>query len=296
MADEKIEFRKLREFGENLNDTFTFIRQNLKPLLLAFFAIGGIFMLAKAILGGIYESRNFGIFDQLRRGGANWGRSRGLSEIFTPEYFGLMIFSWMGFIATRVLLAAYVKFYVENNGTMPNVEQVWSIFKRYFFRVFIYSVPVAMLIGIGCLCCLVPGVYLIVVFVPFDIIVVVEDRSFGDAFGRCFALVKDNFWISFAIYFVAGIIYWFSSMIITVVVGIVVGLSTFFTTKSIGTSAGVVTSFLSVFAGVFYIIFFVSSALQYYNLVETHDGSGLLQRIDSIGGDQHTIDNNPEQY
>ena len=29
MAEEKVVFRKVRDFGENMNDTFLFIKQNL---------------------------------------------------------------------------------------------------------------------------------------------------------------------------------------------------------------------------------------------------------------------------
>ena len=57
MAEQKIELRKIRDLSENLNDTFTFIRQNLKPLVTSFLGIAGIVMLANAIVGGIYQSQ-----------------------------------------------------------------------------------------------------------------------------------------------------------------------------------------------------------------------------------------------
>jgi hypothetical protein len=287
MVEEKIRFRKVRDFGENFNDTFVFIKQNLKPLLLSFFAICGVFMLGKAIFGGIYESHSFGILDQFRLR-ANRGENA-FSSIFTPEYFIYMLFSLVAYVAMKVVLAAYIKYYVDNDGAQPSIEDVWHYFRKYFFRILIYSVPVFLLIVIGCFFCVLPGIYLAVVFVPFDIILVMEDCSFSDAFSRCFTLIKENFWISFAIYFIATLIYSFGSGIISVVVGLIVGAATYVTTKSIGTTAGIVTSFLNLFAGVFYIIFFVSSALQYFNLVEQHDGTGILQQIESLGNDQGNI-------
>lgn len=290
MVEEKVRFRKVREFGENLNDTFLFIRQNFKPLLLSFFAICGVFMLGKAIFSGIYQSRSFGILDQFtihaRRS------SNAFETIFTPEYFIFILFALASYVSMKVALAAYIKFYVENNNEQPSIEAVWDIFKKYFFRVLIYSIPVFLLMCVGLVFCFIPGIYLLVVFVPFDIILVVEDCSFGDAFNRCFTLVKENFWISFAIYIIAGIIYYFSTLIVSFLVGAIVGMLTYFSTKSIGTTAGMVTSFLNLFAGVFYIIFFVSSALQYFNLVELHDGTGILQQIESLGsGEQNNITN-----
>jgi hypothetical protein len=295
MVEEKIRFRKVRDFGENFNDTFVFIKQNLKPLLLSFFAICGVFMLGKAIFGGIYESNSFGILDQFRLRASRGETS--FSGIFTPEYFLYILFSLITYVAMKVVLAAYIKYYVDNDGAKPSIEEVWQIFKKYFFRVLIYSVPVFLLIVVGCIFCVLPGIYLIVVFVPFDIILVMEDCSFSDAFSRSFTLIKENFWISLAIYFIATLIYSFGSGIISVVVGIIVGAATYITTRSIGATAGIVTSFLNLFAGVFYIIFFVSSALQYFNLAEQHDGTGILQQIEALGGEQNNIDNSTgEEY
>ena len=45
-----MELRKLRDFGENINDTFQFIRQEFKPLLKSFFAIAGVLILVTGIV------------------------------------------------------------------------------------------------------------------------------------------------------------------------------------------------------------------------------------------------------
>ena len=295
MDEQKIEFRKVREFGENLSDTFLFIKQNLKPLLISVFGICGVFMLAKAILGGVYESQSFGIFDRMRSGLAS-GEIRSFGNILTPEYLLFLLFSWMSYIAIRVTLAAYVKCYVTDGGLQPTLVAVWQVFKRYYIRLFIYSIPLAVLMFIGFIFCIIPGFYLLVVLMPFELIVVMEDLSFGDAFNRCFILVKDNFWISLAIYLIASLVYWFASAIVTIAVGVVIGLSTYFTTRSVGTTAGAITSFVNVFNGAFYIIFFVSMALQYFNLVEIHDGTGVLGRLDTIGSEQRLPDHTGEEF
>jgi hypothetical protein len=288
MTEEKIRFRKVRDFGENFNDTFLFIKQNFKSLLSCFFAICGAFLLGQAIFSGLYQSHSFGVFDQFRRqmrsGQTDFG------NIFSPEYFLSILFSMLAFVAMKVVLASYIKLYTDNNGTQPSIEEVWQVFRKYFLKVFFYSIPIFLLIIIGCFFCLLPGIYLAVVFVPFDIILVMEDASFGDAFSRCLTLIRENFWISFAIYLIAIMIYYFGSMIISVVVGVIVGAATYISTNSIGTTAGIVTSFLNIFVGVFYIIFFVSSALQYFNLVELHDGTGILQQIDTLGSDQNNME------
>ena len=275
----------MREFGENLNDTFVFIRQNFKSLLGPFFAICGVFMLAQAVFNGMYQSTVFsGIFDQLFNGRPSYSAgTQPFEHVFNGTYFLMILFTVLTFVAMPVTLGAYIKFYVENDGAQPTLEQVWALFKKYFFKMFLYSIPLYLLVVIGFVFCIAPGVWLAVTLAPFTLVVMIEDQNFSGAFYRCIDIVKDNFWISFGIYLVAGIIYKFSSGIVSVVVGLIAGVLTYFSTRSVGTTAGIVTSFLNIFSFVFYIIFFVSLALHYFNLVERRDGTGILNRIDTIG-------------
>jgi hypothetical protein len=297
MAEQKIELRKIRDFGQNINDSFLFLRQNGKPLLKSFFAICGIFMIGQAIFSGIYQSHSLGIFDQLFNGRANpQYQTRVLGDVFNLEYFLVLIFMMLTFVSMNTVLGAYMKFYLENDGRQAGIEDIWIIFKKYFFKVFFYSIPVVLLIIIGTLCCVLPGIYLGVVLVPFSFIIMIEDTGLNGAFNRCFEIIKDNFWSSFVIYAVAYLIYSISSGIVSAVVSLVFGAAAYLTTKSIGSTVAVATSFFNMFSHVFYIIYFIAAALQYFTLVEQRDGTGILQRIDSIGNDKNNFDNIEEQY
>jgi hypothetical protein len=295
MAEQEIEFRKIREFGDNLSDTFLFIRKNIRPLLISVLAICGVIMLAQAIFNGIYQSRLFSVFDQFRRGIYD-SQYRNFSNIFTMEYFLSILCAWLTHISMQTTLAAFIKLYVGQGNVVPSVEHVWEVFRRNFLKVFFYTIPVFLLTIVGFIFCIAPGVFLAVVLIPFPMILVIEDRGFGYAFNRCFEIIKDNFWISLGTYIVSGMIYYFSVLVVSAVVGMVIGLMTFLTTRSLGTTAGILTSVLNVFSGTFYIIFFVSAAFQYYNLVERRDGTGILQRIDKIGSPGDNFDNIDKQY
>ncbi len=299
MVEQKIELRKIRDFGLNISDTFVFLRQNFKPLLKAFFAICGLFMLGQAIFSGIFQSRSMGgLFQQIMHGRA--GRTvygdNPYAAIFSLEYLMTIVFMLLTFASIKVVLVGYFKFYLENDGRQPGIEDIWSIYKKYFFRVFFYSIPIGLLTILGFLFCLAPGIYFWVVLLPFTYIIMIEDADFSTAFSRCFEIIKGNFWPTLAVYLVAGIIYYVSSSIISVVVGLIVGLTAYFTTKDIGSTIGIVTSVLNVFSLTFYIIYFVSAGLQYFSLTEQHDGTGILNRIDSIGTGNNNFDHPDEQY
>jgi len=299
MAEQKIELRKIRDFGVNINDTFIFLRQNLRSLLSSFFAICGIFMLGQAIFNGIYQSHAMGsIFQQLFSGRIKPGQYNGnpYAGIFSVEYFMLIIFMLLTIASMHVVLGAYIKYYLENDGKQPGITEIWDIYKKYFFRIFFYNILIGLLTIIGLVFCFIPGIYLWVVFVPFTFVVMIEDADFGTAFSRCFQIIKENFWPSFALYLVVIFIYYFSSLIVSSVVGLVIGLAAYFTTKNISSTIGIVTSFLNIFSFTFYIIFFISAALHYFSLTEQRDGTGILNRIGNIGTDKNNFDNIEEQY
>jgi hypothetical protein len=290
MAEPKIEFRKIRDFGENLSDTFLFIKANIKSLLASLLTICAIIMLAQAIISGIYQSRFFGIFDQLRNGLTDDPYQK-FTDIFTIEYFLTILCAWLSHIAMQVTLASYLKVYVTKGNGTPRVEEVWNIFRRNFLKILLYSIPIFIMTAVGFIFCFAPGVFLAVVFVPFAMIVVIEDTNFGYAFRRCFDIVKDNFWISLAIYLVAVMVYYFCTLIVGVGVGLVVAVFSFLSTHSVGTTVGILSSVLNIFSEIFYIIFFVSAAFQYFSLIEKKDGTGILERIDQIGSSRADLDN-----
>ena len=294
MAEQKIQLRKLRDFGENFNDTFLFLRQNLKPLLKSFFSISAIFMVGSAIFLGIYQSRTFTYLGTVMRGGPD--SDDFFNKVVSVEFIMLMIFMMLTFNTMQVVLGAYIKSYLEHDGRRPEIDEVWTLFKRYFFRIFFYSIPIYVVIVIGTLLCFAPGIYLWVLFTPFPLVVMIEDRDLRGTYERCLELIKDNFWISFAIYVVAYLIFYISYGIISQASQLILGVTAYFSSGDLTAAVSMVTSFLTIFSLCFYIIFFISVALQYFNLVEKHDGTGLMSRINSIGTGKTDINNTEEHY
>lgn len=294
MAEQKVEIRKIRDFSENINDTILFIRQNLKPLLTSFLGIAGVFMLASAIFTGLYQSQWAMLFKNILNSRNQQEISPG--EMINGKYFLVLIFSWMNFVAMQVVVISYIKVYEIKNGETPEINEVWDVFKKYFFKVFFYSIPIVLLSVLGLMLCLVPGIYFFVVFVPFSAILIIEDQSFGEAYSRCFRLIKDNFWVSLGIYFLTYLISAFSGGIISAVIGGIAGAISYFTTKDISATVGIVSSILSIFGFIFYIIYYIAVTLHYFNLSERYDGTGMMKKLDSIGGNDQNSDNTQEQF
>lgn len=298
MAQQKVELRKIRDFSENLNDTFLFIRQNLKPLLASFIAIAGIFMLGHSIVNVLFQRNAGGIFGRLAAGSAADGGTFNspLGAMFTGTYFLLLVLAWANFIAMNVVVTCYMKLYDASQGIAPGIEEVWNEFKKYFLKVLLYTIPITLLTMIGFLFCLAPGVYLAVVFAPFATAMIVDDESFSGTWNRCFAIIKGNFWQSLGIYVLVYLIVAFSAGIISLIVGGVTGAISYFTTRDIVSTVSIVTSVLNIFSYIFYIVLYVSINLHYFNLAERHDGTAMMRKLDTLGETGGDFNNIQEQY
>jgi len=294
MDQQKVELRKIRDFSDNINVTFVFIKQNVRPLLTSFLAIAGIFMLATAIYAGIYQS-NFGsLFEHLVQPNKPFNGS--LNNVFGYQYFLAILFGWLNITVMQTVIVAYMLAYYNNQNQPPTIDAVWKQTLPYLLPLLLYSILNALVMAFGLVLCILPGIFIIVVLMPFPAVVMIEKRSYGDAFNRCFALVKNNFWISLGLYLIVYIMYSFSSGIISAIVGAVTGVLFYFTTKNMTGTVGIITSILSIFSYVFYIVFFVSVVLHYFNLSEQIDGTGILARLDSIGEDATGFNNIQEEY
>ena len=182
MAQQKIQLRKIRDFGENFGDTFQFIRQEFKPLITSFILIAGIFILSSSILGGLYQKQALGFLDQLKTGVS--APTRTVAQTFTAGYFIFIAVTMLNIAAMRTIIAVYMKLYDET-GESPTVQQVWGSFSKNLLRIFIHSLPQYLIMGVGLVFCAVPGIYLAVALMLYPFTIVNETTSFSWAFNRC---------------------------------------------------------------------------------------------------------------
>lgn len=292
MDGQKMELRKLRNFSDNINDTFQFIKQEFKPLLGCYVAICGIFIVLSSVVSGLYQQESMVGFMRIFKG-LDY-QQRGMADVFSLNYFLILFLGTLSYVIMHIVIAVYFKLYVQKGKVSPTIEEVWKGTLRFIVPIFFYSIIYGIITFISIFFCLVPFFYFAVVFAPFTLIYVVEEVSFTDGFSRCFSLIRDNYWESLGIYFISYIIYSIASLVIGLVVSIFAGAISYLTTKDLAAVAGIFSGTLNVFTHIFYVIFAVSVALNYYNLVEHLDGSGLLERIDSLGSKQE--DAIEEQY
>ncbi len=289
----KVEFAKVRDFGEIISDTFLFVRENFKPLLSAFFTFCGIFLVAAAVTGILNQFKLADVYSDPEMVTNAAGR------IFGIQYFLTLLFSILSVTAIMVTTLAYITIYREKGNIAPTNEEIWGYFKYYYLKIF-GSTLISMVIGfIGFIFCVIPGIYLYPILGLIFPIMMVENTSYGYAFSKSFKLIKNNWWLVFGSLFII-------SLIVSIAMGIAVApfsvtsfIDTFLNPKKglqISKPMAVVAVIVGQICHALYVLPFVTLALCYFSVNESKEGTGLLDRINKLGNND--ADNNlpAEEY
>jgi predicted RND superfamily exporter protein len=128
---------------------------------------------------------------------------------------------------------------------------------------------------------------------------IIENTSFGYAFNHSFRLIKDNWWATFGIMVVIAIIISVASMVV-VLPAALINIGSIFLHFTRGTTvsvtAAIVSTFLKEISHIFNILTIVATAVIYFNLTETKEGTGMLERINQFGKANPNTDITPEEY
>ncbi|MBV8390581.1 MAG: hypothetical protein JO080_12325 [Mucilaginibacter sp.] len=295
--DSKVELAKPRDFGEIISDTFGFVKQNFKPLLKYFFIFCGFFLLASGASEIITQIQTLNRINNFNSNSFDAPTSP--FSVFTTAYFLNLFFLLLEYLSITLMTLSFMALYRQKGNQVPDTEEMWGYFKFYFFRVAGSAFVVTILVILGCFFCLIPGVYLYPIMALVFPIIVIENASFNYAFNQSFKLIKDNWWLTFGVMVVV-------SIILSAVSAILVLPSAIFTAGNIflhitrGTSTSVtgviVTTILKQFSYVFQILSVVATCLCYFNLTESKEGTGLMERINQFGAGQSHTDTTQEEY
>jgi len=291
----KFVFKKEREFGEIISDTFSFFSKNYKHFLSIFLKFVGPFILLSILGNTFYQYKTGDFLSNINL--INPDPNFLTNGIF--ENIGAFLFLFVVSIATYIVLYGTVlhiiKSYINNNGEIKESEVSQGL-KKDFLKLLGYFILTGIVSLIGFALCFFPGVYLLVVFTPGIAMLVMENESVTETFSKCFTLIKDNWWITFATILVFGIIITILGYIFQLPVLIYTIIESFTALeKSSDPSAisGIYQDWVyllftaigtlgQLFLNIFTVIM---AALVYFNLSEKQNFTGTYEQIGQIGND-----------
>lgn len=286
-----IELRRVRDFGQVINNSFVFLRENLKPLFASLLIICGFFIVLSCVttmstylkMSDIYSGR----YENLQGGRFNY-------------LFSVMISALVAILEQSciyLVTLCYISVYLQKNNVKPTFAEVWGYFKYYFFRAFGSSVMVFIMIVVGLVLCLIPGIYLSPILVLIVPIIVIENASFGYAFNKSFRLIKENWWQVFGVLFIMWIIVYVANLMAGYPISVIAMGTRFLSLKSIQIPLIVFFSIMRSILMLIYVLPGIAITVCYLNLEEQKEGTGLLSRIEKFGMNIDEVSDLPtEEY
>jgi hypothetical protein len=289
---QKIDLYQKRDFGEKINATFAFLRQNFVPLGRCLLFIAGPLLLIVGVISGLLptliasEDTGFGF---VSGGAINW------------------VLSLVAGTLVIAVVHVYLDRYVEQPVVQPiEVAEVWEGVKGVFLKMLIAVIVVFMVVSLGFLFLIIPGFIFMAALSLIFVIMMREKVSFGDAFSRCFKLVSGNYLSTLLLLFVVVILQFMLGSIIGIPAMLIIGVDTFFAASGEGLleDQSLLERLLYIIAQIINTvgnqllsaITLVAIAFQYGNLIEKKEATGLMQDIDAIGDPSRSQADRDETY
>ncbi|WP_034891828.1 hypothetical protein [Gillisia sp. Hel_I_29] len=277
-----IEFKEERDLGAILSDTFSFFRQNFKPLFKIIFKIAGpAFLLLVAALT---------YYSYMVSGGNSpatlmQSRTAEFSIAFLVFALALLIF----YSSLYATVLNYIKSYIINNGMVVE-EEIKQGHRNYFAKFFLFFIVSAILVIAGLFLLVLPGIYLMVPLSIGTAVMIFNEESLTETISSCLHYIKDNWWYTFFTLIVFGILIYIIGYIfqLPAVIYTVMGIFTKSGEVSAATAeADWVFVILNVFGSIVnYLLATVSViciSFIYFSLNEKKNFTGTYENIDNLG-------------
>ena len=310
-----VEFRKVRDFGDVINVTFTFLRQNLVLLGKSLLLIVG----PLALIGGL---SSMGMWDQMK---FELNEAGGLSDEFGAGLFGLsyLLFIGLSLLSTVIsvtVVNSYMILYQDQGLDSFMLEDVWNLVKERFwmmlgtsfFAIFIYFggamilivppvIVLAAVISTSATSTILMGILIFIISILwivgfFYFIVIISllfpirmHESIGliESFNRSRYLIRNNYGNSFAVLMVSGILMTVLGLLFSAPGYLLTFLGGFHAFSDgevtwVKYPLTMVSVLSSLGSSLLYAIPSTAMALQYFSLVEKKEKAGLMSRIDGL--------------
>lgn len=271
MEQREIRFRKQRELGVIISDSFEFLKQEAKPLL----RMIGIYVLPFIILyagAQIYFQRN--VLSQF-----DFTNPESIMADIGPFYMNLFLFMFFGLFVQSLLVGTYYSYleaYIKHGKGNFQLTDISAQFFSNSLLALGASFVFAVIVFFGAMMCVIPGLYFANTFSLAVFIFIFDKKGISDALSRSWKLVNTSWWntlllniIGIAIFYAVGLILSIPSMIMGV-------SSTLFSTEMTNPADypnwfWVLSAISSVISTIVLVVPFTFQAFQYFNLAERND-------------------------
>lgn len=297
---------RLRDFGATISDTITFLKTNLRELVLMYVIFVAPFLLIATLLGADSFSEFFsGIGDDM----GDFLRS-------LKDFGPMMLLSIFMYILAAMLYPTlvyrYMRLYEEGAGQKPTIQQVSSGLFRQTLTNAGYSLLLIFGLIVSALIVIIPIIGFLVFFFGMIFLMInftmllpattIENHSFPGGYGRAIRLVKGRWWYTFGVVIIILMISWFFTMIISFTTSMVFGLASVnfldpdSASEVLTKKYFLVTGLSAILQQLFYLIPHVGMGIHFFSLREEKEAGGLSATLDTLGTDATPTTHPEEQF
>jgi len=245
-----------------------------------FFVVGGVI---SAFVQ--YDIYSVNIFDRIHR-----------NTIYaSPFYYLSLLCLGIGWTFAYTIVGNYVHQYRMNGSTEFDVPAIRDAARRDFFKVFLAFIIFWLSIVGGMILLIIPGLYFgIANSLGVTNILLNKEAGTGTTFSESRRLVNDNWWRTFGLAFLVGMIVSGINMVFSIPTAIYTFLMAFHSVR--GESVEEYQLPMIIFNALSHLsyclaapISIIATCIYYYSLKEEKDQVSLLEKIDSMGTKSNDI-------
>lgn len=199
-----INFKKKRDLGAILSDSFQFLNTEWKPffgtilkisiipILIAICAVVYYTMSSVSFLGDLSQITNYDVFNL------------NFSDLLLPILAFILSYV-IAYALMTVAALAYIKSYITHKGHV-NYQEIQNLTKEKFWPYVGLFILVGLIILAGTIFCFLPGIYFWVVLSLSFCLVIFQNKGVFDAINDSFTVIKEHWWETFGILIVVQLI------------------------------------------------------------------------------------------
>jgi len=314
---EKIELRKVRDFGALFNDSVAFLRVNFKSFFGILLFLAGPFVILTGLLMGYVQFIAEKITESNMLSGNYRNTNMFLGSSVTTTLLFILIFL-LTTLVTNASIALYFTLYDKakqeelpiqrSSISQPLAAACWRLFYNLLLFSIIMAVVALAFMGLFFLLFLVPGLNIVLIFAlviggliifpPMTYVVTVanfivirDEIMITEAIGKALKYMRGNFWKTWLFIFCTlvslSMLYLLFSL-----PSVVQGFISVFTRRAPGANSFaanhslmfIIFSALSMFGRMLIIspILTCFCVFNFYSQEESHEGTSLMNRIDTF--------------
>ena len=268
MIEKEIKFRKNRELGEIISDSFEFLKQEYKPLAKILITYVLPFLVLYGFVQVYFQKNIIGNFDL--------SDPESLMEDIGPFYKNFFLFSLFGIFVQSLLVStfySYIEIYIKKGKANFELTEITP----YLFSNGLLALSAGLVWFVvtmfGLILCILPGIYFANTFSLVIFIILFERKGLSSALSRSWNLVNTQWWNTLLLCLVGIVIIWVIGFVLSIpsmILGVGINVHNTLETGTIDQPQWywVLIGINTVISSLFWIIPYTFLAFQYFNLDE----------------------------